>query len=328
MITLYPLKFKPIYKEKIWGGNRLATLLHKQPQPPALCGESWEISGVQDNVSEVSNGFLEGNTIEELMEVYMGDLVGEKVYEKFGVEFPLLIKLIDANDILSVQVHPDDALARKKHHAYGKTEMWYILDAEPGSELIAGFKKPVSSPDFSRHFEQKTFLPLLQVEKVEKGDAFFIPAGTIHAINKGILLAEIQQTSDVTYRLYDWDRTDSNGKPRELHVDLALEAIHYDTAFRSKIEIGKTIRNKSKLAQCPYFVSNLIEFEKPYDFDYSAIDSFVIYMCMEGECRIFYHPDQEAVSCKAGETVLIPAELKEILIEPVKKTKLIEIYIP
>ena len=180
MISLYPLKFKPIYKEKIWGGNRLATLLHKQPQPPQLCGESWEISGVQDNVSEVSNGFLEGNTIEELIEVYMGDLVGEKVYEKFGLEFPLLIKLIDANDILSIQVHPDDALARKKHHAYGKTEMWYIVEAEPGSELIAGFKNPVSPSEFAQHFENKTFLPLLQVEKVKKGDAFFIQIGRAH----------------------------------------------------------------------------------------------------------------------------------------------------
>ena len=199
---LYPLKFKPILKQTLWGGSKLAGK-GSNPHIRESIGESWEISGVQDNISEVAEGPLAENTLEELIEIYMGDLVGDKVYDKFGVEFPLLIKYIDARDNLSIQVHPDDATAKERHNAYGKTEMWYLLDAEPEAGLIMGFKHDTTQQEYLQGLHNNTLPALLNTEKVKKGDCFFIPAGTVHAICKGCFIAEIQQTSDITYRIYD-----------------------------------------------------------------------------------------------------------------------------
>ena len=226
-IELYPLKFDPILKEKIWGGTKLGTVLDKPTGDSENMGESWEISGVEGNISVVSEGDLKGRTLVELINEYKGELIGEHVYEKFGDKFPLLIKFIDANDDLSIQVHPDDELAQKRHNSFGKTEMWYVVDAEEGATLISGFKKQTNKEEYLRIFEEGNLTDILNSEDVVNDDVFFLPAGRVHTIGKGLLIAEIQQTSDITYRIYDFDRVDKNGVGRELHVEEAVDAIDY-----------------------------------------------------------------------------------------------------
>ncbi len=322
--TLYPLKFKPIYKQMIWGGEKLRTALDKEGVPPGT-GESWEISGVAENVSVVSEGFLAGNPLDELIEVYMGDLVGEKVFDKYGMEFPVLIKFIDANDDLSVQVHPDDTYAAEHHGLRGKTEMWYVIDAEPGAELISGFKRDVDEQLFRSALDQKKLPELLNFEKVEAGDVFFLPAKRVHAIGKGIVLAEIQQTSDLTYRIFDWDRVDKEGKGRELHLDHALKVMDYKKREDIRTNYDRVPNNTVSLADCPYFTTSLIDLELPVDKDYNLIDSFVIYICTAGELMINYKGGA-AVSLKKGESVLVPAEIKEVSLLPKVKSTVLEVY--
>jgi len=326
MNQLYPLKFKPQYKSYLWGGRRLETALGKKI-PGDSAAESWEISGVQGNISVVSNGFLKGNTIEELIEVYMGDLVGEKNYERFGIEFPLLIKFIDANDHLSVQVHPDDELSRMRHNAYGKTEMWYVLEAGSGANLISGFSKTLTREEFLQAVSGNRLGEILNSVNVQAGDVFFIPAGRIHAIGKGILLAEIQQTSDITYRIYDWDRKDADGNPRQLHLDMALDAINFNYVKNVKTVYTPAVNEAVRLAQCPYFTTHRIDFDQPFTPDYDLIDSFVIYICTEGACSIEFSAEQEQVDLLRGETVLLPADLRDIKLIPKEKTSLLEVYI-
>ncbi len=236
MSELYPLRFEPILKEKIWGGSSLAEHYGKKAGNLKNIGESWEISAVSENLSVISNGFLAGNNIEEIIEVYMGDITGESVFEKFGNEFPLLIKLIEARDDLSVQVHPGNELAKERHNAFGKTEMWYILQSEKNAKIYTGFSKPVTRDSYINALKNNTVTDILNIERAYPGDTFFTPAGRIHAIGAGIVLAEIQQTSDITYRIYDWDRKDNTGKSRELHTDLALEAIDFNASGKNKIK--------------------------------------------------------------------------------------------
>ena len=261
MNRLYPLKFKPIIKDKIWGGTRLKTVLNKKTKTDKA-GESWEISGYPGSVSQVKNGFLAGNSLEELIEVYMGDLVGDSVFEKFGTLFPLLIKFIDANDILSIQVHPDDKLALEQFGSFGKTEMWYVIQAEAGSEIIVGFNQAVTKESYLSHLNNKTLLSILNKEKTAAGDVFFIPPGRVHAIDKGILLAEIQQTSDATLRIYDFDRVDDKGKPRELHTEKALEAIDFKVYPAYKTNYSKVPDQPNMLATCQYFTTNYFNLTK------------------------------------------------------------------
>ena len=324
---LYPLKFKHIYKDKIWGGNRFADMLGRNDGNSASCGESWEISAVQDNISVISNGFLKGNDLQEVIEVYMDELVGQKVYEKFGIEFPLLIKFLDSNDVLSVQVHPDDVVAKERHKAYGKTEMWYVLDAEKNSELIIGFEKNSSQQEFAEAIKKQTVPQLLHSEVVKQGDVFFLPAGRVHAIGKGLLIAEIQQTSDVTYRIYDWDRVDEHGNGRELHLDLAMDVIDYEAKNDYKTRYDAKTNQTTKLVTSPYFQTNYIKFDTAVQKDYYAIDSFVIYMCLEGSVTINFGGNYEEQMVK-GETVLIPAELHEVELTPKGGAQILEIYIP
>ena len=323
---LYPLKFTPILKDKIWGGQKISTSLNKPIEKLPNIGESWEISGVQGEMSVAANGFLAGNTLQELIEVYMGDLVGEEVYEKFGMEFPLLIKFIDAQDVLSIQVHPDDEVAEKRHKAYGKTEMWYVVDAEDRASLISGFKHDCNKQEYLTALQSGRLEELLNFEKVTSGDVFFIPAGRVHAIGSGILLAEIQQTSDITYRIYDWGRVDDEGNPRELHTDLATDVINFKAEENYKTEY-KVAENKTvNLVECNYFKTNVLNFKGVVEKDYNLIDSFVIYMCIEGE--FYIHSDENVVEkVKKGETVLIPATLKNLELKADKQTKLLEVYI-
>lgn len=326
MNELYPLKFHPIVKEAIWGGNQLKRLLNKDTGNIKKAAESWEISGVMGDVSVVLNGPLQGNNIQELIEVYMGDLVGDAVYDKFGIEFPLLIKFIDANDILSIQVHPNDELSEKRHKAFGKTEMWYVLEAEKDSFLISGFNKEINKGIYLDHFNHKKLPEVLNYEKVSKGDVFYIPAGRIHAIGPGILLAEIQQTSDVTYRIYDWDRVDKNGNGRELHTELALEAIDFSHVDNYKTSYKANTNETSLLVSCPYFTTNILNFDKIIDKDYVKTESFVIYMCMEGAFSLHYNSG--ILEITKGETILLPASLNEFRLDPSEKTILLEISKP
>lgn len=326
MNELYPIKFRANLKERIWGGERLISLFGKRGSSDKAIGESWEISGIEGDVSEVENGFLQGNNLQELIEIYMGDLIGEKVYQKFGIEFPLLFKFIDAEEVLSIQVHPDDDLARKRHNAYGKTEMWYVIDANEDAGLILGFKQKLNRESYLSHFESGNLPGILKTEGVKKGDAFFIPAGKVHAIGKGILLAEIQQTSDVTYRIYDWERRDAEGKSRELHVDLALDAIDFKDANGGRINYDPELNKTTPLAKCDYFTSNLLNFNETMARNYIGLDSFVVYMCTEGACLIDYGKD-ETISLKQGESILIPNELSILTLIPEKPTTILEVYI-
>ena len=326
MNELYPFKFKPIYKEKIWGGKNLKSSLNKNI-PDKNIGECWEISGVEGDISVLENGYLAENDLTDLIEVYMGDLVGDRVYNQFGLEFPLLIKFIDANDKLSIQVHPDDKLAEERHQAYGKSEMWYVVDAKPGSELITGFNHEMDKHHYLHHLNDNELPEILNYEKVNKGDVFYIPAGRVHAIGEGIVLAEIQQTSDITYRIFDWNRKDNNGEFRELHTELALDAIDFKHYDQYKTDY-KSIKNiSSKIITTPYFETSVLEFDQSIEKNYMQLDSFVIYMCLEGKFEIDYF-ESEKITVEKGETVLIPAVIEHLVLHPVVQSKLLEVYIP
>lgn len=322
---LYPLKFKPIYKERIWGGRKIETAFGKKLPAGEKIGESWELSGVDGDISVVSNGQLKGNNLQELTEIYMGDLVGDKVFEKYGEEFPLLIKLIDADDNLSIQVHPDDKLAAERHNSFGKTEMWYVVGHEAGAELYLGFNQPVDKEKYLEYLKAGKLAELLTAYKVQDGDSFFIPAGTIHAIGKGLLIAEIQQTSDITYRVFDWNRVDpKTGQGRELHTELALDAIEYKSRSDYKTVAAPKVNAPVTLEKCPYFQTNSLIVEGETVRDSAALDSFVIYICLEGNLELAYDGGDETM--KKGETVLVPAELNEITLKG--QGKVLEVYIP
>ncbi len=327
MNELYPLKFKPILKEKIWGGQNLKSSLNKTIPTTEKIGESWEISGVENNVSVVENGFLAGNELDELIEIYMGDLVGDKVYDKHGMEFPLLIKFIDANDVLSIQVHPDDELAKKRYNSNGKTEMWYIVDAQKDAELISGFNHEMDKEHYLQYLRNNELPQILNHEKVKPGDVFYIPAGRVHAIGAGIVLAEIQQTSDVTYRIFDWDRKDDSGNFRELHTEEALDAIDFKLYDSYKTNYESVQNESSSILSNKYFETNILEFNKSVVKDYNVLDSFVIYMCLDGKFEIEYY-ESEKIIIEKGETILIPSVIEHLILNPVVQSKLLEIYIP
>jgi len=322
--TLYPLKFKPIFKDKIWGGQRIKTILGMDYGNLPNCGEVWVVSGEENNPSIVENGFLAGNELNELLEVYMGDLMGEKHFKKYGNQFPLLVKYIDANDWLSIQVHPDDKLAAKRKIGWGKTEMWYVLHAEKGAQLISGFNRKVDKETYLKHLESNTLPEILNYEDVHAGDVFFIPAGRVHAIGPGILLAEIQQTSDTTYRIYDWDRIDHRGIRRELHTELALEAIDFNFYgnYKTRYELKKN--QFSQLISCEKFTTNLNKFNQPVVKDVSGLDSFIIYMGLEG--KVTLKSEDGDMLIKPGDAVGIPAIIENLKLETEGEAGLLEIY--
>ncbi|MBQ7490163.1 MAG: class I mannose-6-phosphate isomerase [Bacteroidales bacterium] len=322
---LYPLKFKPIFKDKIWGGCKMKTALHKDFSPLGNCGESWELSTMPGNVSEVTNGYLAGNGLDELVEIYMGDLVGEGVFDSYGNEFPLLVKWIDAADDLSVQVHPDDKLARKLGFPRGKTELWHVVDADEGAGLYVGFKEGVDMEMYTEAVKAGTVERLLNFYPVKKGDTFFIPAGTVHSIGKGVLLCEIQQSSDITYRIFDWNRKDSNGKSRELHTELANEALRFDKQDNCKLQVTQKLNESAPLLRSSFFNINILEFDHPMEKVYAAIDSFVIYVCLEGKVHCVYEGEYETIT--QGEVILKPADLTEMTLVPEKKSKILETFI-
>ncbi|MFH1121625.1 MAG: type I phosphomannose isomerase catalytic subunit [Bacteroidota bacterium] len=325
---LYPLKFQPVLKDKIWGGSKIRSVLGIDFSPLPNCGEAWVLSGVEGNQTGIVNGFLAGNDLNELVETYMGDLVGDAVYERFGNEFPILVKFIDASEYLSIQVHPDDVLAAKRNIGYGKSEMWYIIDADPDSELISGFSRKVDKSVYLKKLENKTLREILNFEKVKKGDVFYMPAGRVHALGPGIFLAEIQQTSDTTYRIYDWDRVDSKGISRELHVEEALDAIDFNVYDDYKSEYEPRKNGSANLVTSPFFTTNLIELDIALAKDYSELDSFVILVCVEGSVTVVHSGETEAqVSISQGEALLLPASIDRADIVPTKHSKILEVYI-
>jgi len=322
---LYPLKFNPILKERIWGGKTLAEQYRKTIDTHTKFGESWEISDLDDNISVVANGFLVENDLRELIEIYMGELVGETVFDQYGLGFPLLIKIIDAQENLSVQVHPDDELAQQRYEQNGKTEIWYIIHADENAGIYLGFNKPIEKQDYVEAVQQNRILSLLQFYSVKKGDMFFIPAGTVHALGKGVQVVEIQQPSDVTYRIFDWNRVDSSGMARELHLAESLDAIHFNQDEVYKIEYEEKFNATSTLFRSDFVNMNALIFSKPIQKNYSTIDSFVVYLCVEGEVHLFGDNFHEPLF--AGETVLIPSSIPEVNLVPKTKSILLEIYI-
>jgi mannose-6-phosphate isomerase len=325
MPDLYPLKFKTIFKEKIWGGQKIKTLLGKDFGELANCGETWEISGVKGNVSVVKEGPLEGRQLQSLVEEYKDKLVGGKSYEKYGNEFPLLVKFIDANDDLSVQVHPDDALAARRHDSYGKTEMWYIFQADDGAKLNSGFNRPLTREQYLEYFRQGKLMDILNIEDVRKDDVYFLPAGRVHFIGKGCLLAEIQQSSDVTYRMYDFDRTDNSGNKRQLHTEESLDAIDFSYYDKYKTPYVDKTNEIVPLVSCKYFITNKLHYTQALDRDHSELDSFVIYVCMEGALSMKY--GKGAIEITKGDAVLVPANIDEITMVPKGEFKMLESYI-
>ncbi len=308
----YPIKFQPILKDKIWGGDKLVNKLNKKSDLKDI-GESWEISDVKGDVSVVENGALKGKSLKELLETYTVDLLGKNNFANFGTNFPLLIKFIDAKQDLSVQVHPNDALSKNRHNSFGKTEMWYIMQADEGSRLILGFNKTIDADTYVKLLDEKKIMSVLNDVPVKKGDAFFIETGTVHAIGAGIVLAEIQQTSDITYRIYDFDRVDDAGNERELHTELAVDALN----FSDEIDTVRTYTSeKNKLnnvVKCEYFKTNFIPVAQELELDYATTDSFVIFMCVEGNATITVNGISEVINF--GETVLVPATTKNVTIK-------------
>lgn len=321
--VLYPIKFYPILKERIWGGNKLNSLFGKQTSADNI-GESWELSDVEGDTSIVSNGAFKGKSLKDLLQSYKEQLVGHKVYEQFGDKFPLLIKFIDAKQDLSVQLHPNDKLAKERHNSFGKTEMWYVMQAEENANLIVDFKLGVTIKDYLENLNNKTLPKILNFEKVKQGDTYFIEVGRVHAIGAGILLAEIQQTSDITYRIYDWDRVDTNGNSRELHTDLAVEAIDFNMDRNYKVSYTNIENNSNEMVSCPYFTTNFLPVSKSLT-KRNDYDSFLIYICISGS--VVFDTNGFKTEASVGETVLIPASVKDITIHSKEHSELLEVYI-
>ena len=316
----YPLQFQPILKERIWGGEKLQTLLNK-PITSKITGESWELSTVEGDVSVVANGSLKGKSLMDLIDGIPNEILGTKVYERFGKQFPLLFKYLDAREDLSIQVHPNDKLAKERHNSFGKTEMWYVMQADEEARIIVGFKEDSSKEEYIEHLNDKTLVSILDDVKAKSGDVFFLETGTVHAIGAGLVVAEIQQTSDITYRLYDFERKDAEGNTRELHVDLALDAINYN-----KVDTQKKYETKANtsnvVVDCPYFTTNFIPLENKVEVSKSG-ETFTVYMCIEGTFEIEY--DGFKQSYKKGDTVLVPAEINAFILNG--KASILEIYI-
>lgn len=317
---MYPLQFEPILKERIWGGEKLKTILNK-PITSKITGESWELSTVEGDVSVVANGELKGKSLMELIDETPNEILGTEVYKRFGKQFPLLFKYLDAREDLSIQVHPNDKLAKERHNSFGKTEMWYVTQADTDARIIVGFKENSSKEEYLKHLNDKSLVSILDTVKAKPGDVFFLETGTVHAIGAGLVVAEIQQTSDITYRLYDFDRKDAQGNTRELHVDLALDAINYNKVDTQK-KYEKKVNTSNVVVDCPYFTTNFLPLENKLEVSKSGA-TFTVYMCIEGSFEIEY--DGFKHTYIKGDTVLVPAEINAFILNG--NASILEIYI-
>ncbi|MDD2477236.1 MAG: mannose-6-phosphate isomerase [Dysgonamonadaceae bacterium] len=324
-MKLYPLKFEPILKSIIWGGSEIPEFKNLANKESGI-GESWEISAVENNVSIIANGSLAGKKLDDLIDEAKGNLLGNKIYDKFGSKFPLLIKFIDAQDDLSIQVHPDDKLAKERHNSFGKTEMWYVVKAKSDAFIVSGFKDKITPEQYLEKVNDNTFTDTLQKYKAKEGDVYFLPAGRVHAIGSGCFIAEIQQTSYITYRIYDYNRKDAQGKGRELHTELAKDAIDYNVYDTYKTDYKSTKNKPVELVSCKYFTTNLLELDNEIKQDIANIDSFIIYMCLEGSCHLEDDKGNK-ITINQGETILIPAQTKHVTIVPNKNVKLLETFV-
>jgi len=325
---MYPIKFKPILKQHIWGGEALLEIKRGQRlrvDKSKTYGESWDVSGIDKDISVISNGFLKGNNLQEAIEVYMGEIVGESIFEQFGLEFPLLLKTLHCKDKTSVQVHPNDDLAAERHGSCGKTEMWYVVSAEPGALLHIGFKDPkISREQYIEAVAKGRIAEIIEPVSVKAGDVFLIPAGTVHSISGGVTLIEIQQPVDLTYRIFDWNRVDKDGKSRELHTAYAVDAINFSSNIKEcKKEYQPIINKAVQIATCDYFTCNIIKVDGVAERNLSELDSFILYYCTEGEAEVITDGGNESI--KRGEVLLIPADNNEIAIKG--STTLLEYYI-
>ncbi|MBO4529907.1 MAG: class I mannose-6-phosphate isomerase [Paludibacteraceae bacterium] len=340
MITLYPLKFELNLFELVWGGSRLKPFKGLPSNLDDKIGESWEISAVPGRESVISNGPLKGKTLNDLIGTYGDLLLGKTVSSLYGTKFPLLVKFIDAAEDLSIQVHPNDELAQSRHGCFGKTEMWYVMDAVPDAKLYCGFKTPISKYEYQKRIEDNSICDVLQEYSVSKGDVFFIPAGRVHAICGGSLVAEVQQSSDVTYRIYDYGRLDLNGEPRVLHTDLAVDAINYAVSDTNKTYYEKKLNKPVCVAECQFFTVKLLDINRGFHRKLYKYDSFIIYMCLQGNCTIEVlssrgyegegKPEVTKISLTVGNSCLIPASVADVMIVPdnlASTTKLLEVYI-
>ncbi|WP_278020476.1 type I phosphomannose isomerase catalytic subunit [Flavobacterium ginsengisoli] len=318
--NLYPLQFEPILKERIWGGEKLKTILNK-PIVSKITGESWELSTVQGDISVVANGILKGKSLMDLIDETPDAILGTKVYERFGKQFPLLFKYLDAREDLSIQVHPNDKLAKERHNSFGKTEMWYVMQADADARIIVGFKEDSSKEEYLKHLHDNTLVSILDDVKAKAGDVFFLETGTVHAIGAGLVVAEIQQTSDITYRLYDFDRVDAQGNKRELHVDLALDAINYNKVDTQK-KYETKVNTSNTVVDCPYFTTNFLPLENKLEVAKNG-ETFTVYMCIEGDFEIEYDGFKQAY--KKGDTVLVPVAINAFNLSG--KASILEIYI-
>ncbi|APW32444.1 mannose-6-phosphate isomerase [Prevotella intermedia ATCC 25611 = DSM 20706] len=298
------IKFRPILKQVLWGGNKIIPFKQLDADMEQV-GESWEVSGVKDNESIVANGQYEGMKLNDLVALLKGDLVGKENYERFGNEFPLLIKFIDASKQLSIQVHPNDEQAKAKGLKRGKTEMWYIMESAPDATLLSGLKRTITPEEYKAMVENDTITDVLCEYRVGEGDVFYLPAGRIHSIGAGTFLAEIQETSDITYRIYDFKRKDKDGNYRQLHTEAAAECIDYsvENDYRTKYEARKN--EGVELAQCAHFATSVYDLDEPMLLDYSELDSFVVLIALSGECTL--STGDAETQLRAGETVLLPA---------------------
>ena len=324
LITLtmkfYPLTFTPILKDRIWGGTKLKTYLNKSIISETT-GESWEISTVPGDVSVVNNGFFKGKSINEIIDLYPTEILGKTVVARFGNQFPLLFKFIDAKEDLSIQLHPNDELAKERHNSFGKTEMWYVMQADASSRLVVGFKNDSNQQEYLEKLANKDLVSLLNEYPVKRGDVFFLETGTIHAIGAGVVVAEIQQTSDITYRIYDWDRVDSNGNGRELHTELALDAINYQITA-SKVDYIEQTNQAAKVVDCPYFVTNIVALQDHFIWKKTK-ESFTVFMCTNGQFELILNG--EIMRFQMGDTILIPAIIDHLTLKG--KATILEISI-
>jgi len=323
---LYPVMFRPILKPVIWGGSSICPFKGITPVRSGI-GESWEISHVEGDCSVVANGELEGEPLDSLIKQYGAALLGRHVRERFGDRFPLLVKFIDAQDDLSVQVHPDDELAKERHNSFGKTEMWYVVDAAEGAGLYSGFSRQVTPDEYVERVRNNTITDVLRRHKASAGDVFYLPAGRVHAIGAGCFIAEIQQTSDITYRIYDYNRTDKNGNKRELHTEQAKDAIDYTLYPDCKTHYETRPNEAVRLVESPYFVANLLDLDTQMSRDYSGADSFFIYICVNGEAVMKDDKGNE-LTVRRGAAVLIPADTRSLDIIPSPKARMLETFIP
>jgi mannose-6-phosphate isomerase len=324
-LPLEPLTFKPLLKQTIWGGSGICLFKGITPVQDGI-GESWELSHLDGNYSLVAGGVYDGQSIDALVHTYRQQLLGAHVLDRFGPRFPLLIKFIDARDDLSVQVHPNDALAKKRHNSFGKTEMWYVVKAAEGAALYSGFSRPIDSGEYTKRVKNGSILDVLQRYEVREGDVFFLPAGRIHAIGAGCFIAEIQQTSDITYRIYDYNRKDAGGNLRPLHITLAKLAIDFSFPQGQRYAYEPLKNVPVPLAICPYFTTHLLELDTAFVRNVQALDSFIIYICIEGAAVLRDNQGNKSAFAR-GQTLLVPACTEQVTLYPTPQTKLLETYI-